>query len=58
MSAEWEVHSVRVKMVFRDSAYRVHCPVADRRDTSRKITTTEVTSTGGEQRGEWLVDQY
>lgn len=52
MPADWEVYSRRVKMVFRDSAYCVRCPVADRRDAARKITTTEVTSTGREQRGQ------
>lgn len=47
---------MKVKMVLRDSAHCVHRPVADRRGTFRKITTTE--ARGGEQQGEWLVDKY
>lgn len=45
-------------VVFRDPGQCVHCPVADRRDTQREITTTEVTQGGGEQQGERLVGKY
>lgn len=48
---------MRVKMVFRDPAHYIYCPVADRRHTFREITTTEVKKRGGKQ-GEWPADKY
>lgn len=50
---------MRVKMVFRDSAHCMYCPVADRRSTFRKITTPEgEQERKGREKGEWPVDKY